>query len=199
MFKFKNANYITSAVNKYGWIDDNLVEIAFLGKSNVGKSSFLNMLTNQRQLAKISQIPGKTKMLNFFAINNNQFRIVDTPGYGFTKINNKHKIFFAKIIEEYLIKRKNLKFVCLLIDLRHPPTQYDYIMYKYLNYFKILTILIGTKLDKVKKNDIKKQEKNIKAKLNFVDDNYFIKTSNKYKIARNECWTLFAKLLNLNK
>ncbi len=198
MFKFKNANYLTSAVNKAGWINDDLFEIAFLGKSNVGKSSFLNMLTNQRQLAKVSQTPGKTRMLNFFSINNNQFRIVDAPGYGFARVNDNHKVAFAKIMEEYLTQRDNLKFVCLLVDLRHSPTQDDYEMYQYLKHFKILTIVIGTKLDKLKKNDIQKQEKIIKTKLNFTDSDYFIKTSGSKKIGRDECWTLFAKLLGFN-
>ncbi|WP_425380394.1 ribosome biogenesis GTP-binding protein YihA/YsxC [Spiroplasma endosymbiont of Stenodema calcarata] len=198
MFKFKNANYITSAVNKTGWINDDLFEIVFLGKSNVGKSSFLNMLTNQRQLAKVSQTPGKTRMLNFFSINNNQFRIVDAPGYGFAKLNNDYKTAFAKMMEEYLTQRSNLKFVCLLVDLRHSPTQDDCEMYQYLKHFKILTIIIGTKLDKLKKNDIQKQEKIIKTKLNFVDSDYFIKTSSSKKIGRDECWTLFAKLLRFN-
>ncbi len=199
MFKLKNASYVTSAVNKSGWINDDLSEIAFLGKSNVGKSSFLNMLTNQRQLAKVSQIPGKTRMLNFFAINNNKFRIVDAPGYGFAKVGNQYKMDFAKMMEEYLTKRKNLKFVCLLVDLRHPPTKDVYEMYQYLKHFNILTVLIGTKIDKVKKNDIQKHEKIIKAKLNFTDGNYFIKTSSRNKMARDECWALFAKLLNFNE
>lgn len=198
MFKFKNASYLTSAVNKAGWINDDLFEIAFLGKSNVGKSSFLNMLTNQRQLAKVSQTPGKTRMLNFFSINNNQFRIVDAPGYGFARVNDNHKVAFAKMMEEYLTQRDNLKFVCLLVDLRHSPTQDDYEMYQYLKHFKILTIVIGTKLDKLKKNDIQKQEKIIKTKLNFTDSDYFIKTSGSKNIGRDECWTLFAKLLGFN-
>ncbi|WP_374695848.1 ribosome biogenesis GTP-binding protein YihA/YsxC [Spiroplasma endosymbiont of Polydrusus formosus] len=199
MFKFKNANYITSAVNKAGWVNGDLLEIAFLGKSNVGKSSFLNMLTNHHQLAKVSQTPGKTRMLNFFAINNNQFYIVDAPGYGFSRLNDQHNAGFAKMMEEYLTQRNNLKFVCLLVDLRHPPTQDDYEMYQYLKHFNTLIVLIGTKLDKVKKNDIQKQEKIIKAKFNFADGDYFIKTSSRNKIARDECWTLFAKLLNFNE
>lgn len=198
MFKFKNASYITSAIDKSGWINDNLLEIILLGKSNVGKSSFLNMLVNQNQLAKVSKIPGKTYMLNFFSINNNQFRIVDTPGYGFTKINNNYNINFVKMMKEYFKKRINLKFACLLVNLHLIPSKYDYLMYQYLKYFNILTILIGTKLDKVKKNNIYKQEKIIKEKLNFTDNNYFIKLSNKNKIYYDKCWLLFSKLLNFD-
>ncbi|AHI58338.1 hypothetical protein P344_05080 [Spiroplasma mirum ATCC 29335] len=197
MFKVKTATYLTSAVDKKGWINDEVKEICFLGKSNVGKSSFINMLTNRRQLAKVSQTPGKTRMLNFFSINNNQFRIVDAPGYGFAKVNNQQKLVFSKMMEEYLLSRSNLVFVCLLVDLRHNPTSNDITMYEYLQHYQIPIVIIGTKLDKLKKNDIKKIEQKIKTMLNFNPADYFIKTSSEKKQGLEECWELFTKLLNL--
>ncbi|AHF61238.1 putative GTP binding protein [Spiroplasma mirum ATCC 29335] len=162
MFKVKTATYLTSAVDKKGWINDEVKEICFLGKSNVGKSSFINMLTNRRQLAKVSQTPGKTRMLNFFSINNNQFRIVDAPGYGFAKVNNQQKLVFSKMMEEYLLSRSNLVFVCLLVDLRHNPTSNDITMYEYLQHYQIPIVIIGTKLDKLKKMILKKLSKKLK-------------------------------------
>ncbi|WP_368486947.1 ribosome biogenesis GTP-binding protein YihA/YsxC [Spiroplasma sp. DGKH1] len=197
MFTVKTATYLTSAVDKKGWINDEVKEICFLGKSNVGKSSFINMLTNRRQLAKVSQTPGKTRMLNFFSINNNQFRIVDAPGYGFAKVNNQQKLAFSTMMEEYLSSRANLVFVCLLVDLRHNPTSDDITMYEYLQHYQIPTVIIGTKLDKLKKNDIKKNEQKIKTMLNFNPADYFIKTSSEKKQGLEECWDLFTKLLNL--
>lgn len=139
------------------------------------------MLTNRRQLAKVSQTPGKTRMLNFFSINNNQFRIVDAPGYGFAKVNNQQKLAFSKMMEEYLSSRSNLVFVCLLVDLRHNPTSDDITMYEYLKHYQIPIVIIGTKLDKLKKNDIKKIEQKIKTMLNFNPADYFIKTSSEKK------------------
>ncbi|AGM24898.1 ribosome biogenesis GTP-binding protein YihA/YsxC [Spiroplasma chrysopicola] len=197
MFKFKNAQYLTSAVNKAGWINDDLMEICVLGRSNVGKSSFLNMLTNNKQLAKVSQQPGKTKMLNFFSINNNTFRLVDAPGYGFARVSNDQKDAFGELMERYLTERNNLKFVCLLIDLRHLPTGDDLAMYEFLKYHHIKTVIIGTKLDKLKRNDINKNEKLIKETLGFNPTDDFIKTSSKDKIGREECWKIFANLLGL--
>ncbi|AHF58002.1 ribosome biogenesis GTP-binding protein YihA/YsxC [Spiroplasma eriocheiris] len=197
MFAVKTASYLTSAVDKKDWINDEVKEICFLGKSNVGKSSFINMLTNRRQLAKVSQTPGKTRMLNFFSINNNQFRIVDAPGYGFAKVNNQQKLAFSKMMEKYLASRSNLVFVCLLVDLRHNPTSDDITMYEYLQHYQIPTVIIGTKLDKLKKNDIKKNEQKIKTMLNFNPADYFIKTSSEKKQGLKECWELFTKLLNL--
>ncbi|AGM25926.1 GTP-binding protein YsxC [Spiroplasma syrphidicola EA-1] len=197
MFKFKNAKYLTSAVNKAGWIDDDLMEICVLGRSNVGKSSFLNMLTNNKQLAKVSQQPGKTKMLNFFSVNNNTFRLVDAPGYGFARVSNDQKDAFGQLMEDYLTARDNLKFVCLLIDLRHLPTSDDLAMYEFLKYHHLKTVIIGTKLDKLKRNDINKNEKLIKEALGFKTSDEFIKTSSKDKIGREECWKIFANLLGL--
>lgn len=195
MFKFKNAKYLTSAVAKTGWINDDIKEICFLGRSNVGKSSYINRLTNQNNLARVSSDPGKTRMLNFFNINNGEFRFVDAPGYGFARVNHQLKLGFAKLMEEYLSSRTNLQFVCLLVDLRHCPTNDDIEMYQYLKHFNIKTFVIATKLDKLKKNDIAKNEAMIKKTLAFEQEDYFIKVSNLNHVGIEESWQLFGELL----
>ncbi len=196
MFKFKNAFFLTSVVSKEQWLKDNKKEFCFIGKSNVGKSTFINFLTNNKKLAKISSTPGKTRMLNYFSINNDEFRLVDAPGYGFAKINNKEKIKFSNMMDEYLKNRKNLVFVALLLDLRRIPNNNDIEMFKFLKFYNIKTIIIGTKLDKLKKNDINKNIKIIKNKLEFNDNYHFILVSSLKKIGRDECWNLFYNLLN---
>ncbi len=194
MFKFKNIIFIKSAYSKKDWINDDIKEFCFIGKSNVGKSSFINYLTNNNKIAKVSQTPGKTKLLNFFAINNNNFRIVDTPGYGFSKNSNNEKISFAKMMEEYLTMRTNLLFVVLLLDLRRVPNDNDIEIFNFLKKNNIKIVIIGTKLDKIKKNEISKNIKIIKNKLNFSDDNFLTVSSFK-KIGRDDCWELFDRLL----
>ncbi len=195
MFKFKNATYITGAVSSKQWIIDDLPEFCIIGRSNVGKSTFINFLTNNKKLARISSTPGKTRLLHFFSVNNNDFRIVDAPGYGFAKINNKQKNMFASMMDEYLTKRNNLIFVALLMDLRRIPSNDDVDMYNFLKYNNKKVIIIGTKLDKLKSNDIRKNVNVIKQKLNFSNSDEFIKISSLKKIGRDECWELFANLL----
>ncbi len=196
--KFLNAKYIKGAVRKNDWIKDNIPEFCLLGRSNVGKSSFLNFLTNNYKLSKISSTPGKTKLLNFFSFNNDTFRVVDCPGYGYSKTNRNMKVEFHKIMDKYLLERENLKFVVLLLDLRHRPNSDDLVMYKFLKYYNLKTVIIATKLDKLKKNDIKKNIKNIKDDLKFDDQNdYLIPISNTKNINRDLCWEYFFKLLDL--
>lgn len=160
---------------------DDIPEICFIGRSNVGKSSFINAITNQKKLAKTSQTPGKTRLLNFFDINNGQYRIVDAPGYGYARVSDSQKMNFSNFMAEYLEKRSNLKAVGLLLDMRHKPTQDDKQMYEYLKYHNIKTIIIGTKLDKLKRNDIKKNEKLLKNEIGFIDTDYFVATSSSEK------------------
>lgn len=196
MLKIYKAKFIYSVVNKNNWIKDNIKEICLIGRSNVGKSSFINILTNNYKLSKTSKIFGKTKMLNFFSINNDLFRIIDTPGYSFTKINKKYKnTNIDEMLYEYLTIRKNLYLVCLLIDLRRFPNKDDIFIYKLLKYKKIKVLIIGTKLDKLKKNDINKQIKNIKFLLNLKKHDILIIISNKLKIGHDKCLKIFKKYI----
>ncbi|WP_434323967.1 ribosome biogenesis GTP-binding protein YihA/YsxC [Mycoplasma capricolum subsp. capricolum] len=191
----KQASFITSAANKSNWINDDVSEICLIGRSNVGKSSFINSLTNNNKLAKISNTPGKTRLLNFFEINKGEYRLVDAPGYGYAKVDDSIKIQFAKMMEEYFINRKNLKGVFLLLDLRHKPSNYDIMMYQFLKHYNIPVVIIGTKLDKLKKNEYIKNEKMIKEAINFYQEDDFIKISNLNKTNIIKCYELINKLL----
>ncbi|AHI53878.1 GTP-binding protein YsxC [Spiroplasma sabaudiense Ar-1343] len=195
--EIKQAVFIKSAAKKEGWISDDISEVCFVGRSNVGKSSFINALTNNNKLAKISSTPGKTRLLNFFSINNDQFRIVDAPGYGFAKVNINLKIQFAEMMEEYLTQRTNLKFICQLVDLRHSPSKDDIEMYQFFKHYNIKVFMVGTKLDKLKRNDIAKNEKIIKSDLQFDSADHFVKFSNKDRKNIREITNIMAELLGL--
>jgi GTP-binding protein len=148
MLIIKKAELVTSAVSREGYPDHDGNEYAFFGRSNVGKSSFINALVNRKNLAYTSQTPGKTQTLNFFNVND-QFMIVDVPGYGYSARSNDKTKLFGPMIEEYLSTRKNLKIAFLLVDLRRKPTEDDVTMYQYLRQFRFRTVIIATKADKI--------------------------------------------------
>lgn len=165
MERIKQAQFLTSAVKAEQWPQDNVPEFCFVGRSNVGKSTFLNIICNNSKLARVSQVPGKTQMLNFFTINNNICRFVDVPGYGFAKVSNQKKIDFATMMAEYFQSRKNLKAVFLLLDLRHPPSNDDITMLVYLQHYHLKIHLIAMKTDKVKNSQLVKNKKLILSTL----------------------------------
>lgn len=199
MLVIKNAQFLTSAVKEEQWPKDQVIEFCFVGRSNVGKSSFINTLTNQRNLARISQTPGKTQVLNFFSINNGEFRFVDVPGYGFAKVNRNKKEQFADMMEEYLATRKNLKAIFLLLDFRHQPTKDDILMLEYLQYMKHKIYLIATKVDKVSKNQYIKQKKLILTTLNLPISTEIILFSSFKKIGVNDVLEMFDKTIEKEK
>ena len=145
-----------SAVRKSQFPEDMKPEFLLVGRSNVGKSSFINTLINRKNFARTSANPGKTQTLNFYLIND-AFYLVDAPGYGYARVNKQLKEKFGLIMEDYLEGRENLKKVFMLIDFRHKPTEDDVMMYKYLKHYDIPVAIICTKLDKVKKNAHQKQ------------------------------------------
>lgn len=151
--KIIQAEYITSAVDQKGLIDDGKSQFAFVGRSNVGKSSLINCLVGQKRLAKTSSTPGLTKMVNYFLIND-QFYFVDLPGYGYAKTNHANKKTWARVIETYLIDNQNLRTVFVLLDLRHNPTQLDKEMINFLVFHSIPFKIIATKADKIAKSKI---------------------------------------------
>lgn len=162
--KIKNVNLevvcgITSKLP-----DMKLPEISILGRSNVGKSSFVNTLIN-RKYAKVSQSPGKTQTINYYNINE-EFYLVDLPGYGYAKVSKDIRLKWGKMIERYLLNSKQLKFMFLLIDIRHKPTEDDKMMYEWLRYNNIKTFIIATKLDKISRSSINKNISIIKKELN---------------------------------
>ena len=160
----KTSEFITSAVKRNQYPVDVRPEVAFVGRSNVGKSSIINALTNRRKLAKVSQTPGKTRLINFFLINDEMY-LVDLPGYGYAKVSKKEKESWGKTIETYLMEREQLKKVVLLIDSRHKPTADDILMHEWIKHFGYKVIVIATKSDKLSNNEIGKSKKLIKETL----------------------------------
>ncbi|MBV4419701.1 ribosome biogenesis GTP-binding protein YihA/YsxC [Clostridium tyrobutyricum] len=153
--EIKQAEFIISAVKKNQYPNDNFKEIAFVGRSNVGKSSLINTIVNRRKLVKVSSSPGKTRLVNFFMINN-EFYFVDLPGYGYAKVSKSEKDKWSKIIETYLVGRHQLKAIVLLVDSRHKPTNDDIIMYKWIEYYKYKILIVATKVDKISKSQLNK-------------------------------------------
>lgn len=150
----KSAVYKTSVVSEDKILYDGMPEFAFVGRSNVGKSSLINNLTNNKNLAKASSTPGKTKMINYFVINN-QFKFVDLPGYGFAKVGKSHLNIWSSLIDVYLKHSNDLQTVFVLLDIRHIPSEQDRQMIEYLDYNNLPFMVIATKADKIAKSKIK--------------------------------------------
>ena len=192
--KINNVEFITSAVRRSQYPTDNLPEFLLVGRSNVGKSSFLNTLINRKNLARISSIPGKTQTINFYLINNT-FYLVDVPGYGFARVSQKLKNKFGLMIEDYLKERNSLKMVYMLIDFRHRPTEDDLLMYNYLKYYNIPVTIIATKSDKVSKNNYEKNKKIIREYLNLSPEDSIIVFSSQTKQGKEEVHNQIESLL----
>lgn len=155
--KIHKAELVISAVDKSQYPKDDLPEIALAGRSNVGKSSFINKMIGRKNLVHTSSKPGKTRTLNFYRIND-RFYFVDVPGYGYAKVSKKEREKWGRMMEDYFETRKNLCAVVLIIDSRHLPTNDDLQMYEYATYLNIPLIIIATKVDKLSKN---KWDKNV--------------------------------------
>ena len=169
--------------------DNKFPEIAFAGKSNVGKSSLINGLLNRKSLARTSATPGKTQTINFYNINDELY-LVDLPGYGYAKVSEAEKVKWGKLIERYLHNSKQLKAVFLLIDIRHEPSANDRMMYDWIVDMGYNPIIIATKLDKIKRSQVQKQMKLIKTTLNLVPGTVIIPFSATTKQGRDEIWEL---------
>ena len=164
------------AVKKSQYPEPDLKEIAFAGRSNVGKSSLLNLLTGRKSLARVSGAPGKTRTINFYRIND-EFRIVDLPGYGYAKVSKSISQDWGLMMETYLEKRENLLKVVQLVDIRHAPSVQDVQMYEYLRHFGLDGIVVATKADKVSKNEMQKCLAVIKKTLSLSEDDILIPVS----------------------
>ena len=164
-----------------------LPEIAFAGKSNVGKSSLINALMNRKSFARTSASPGKTQTINFYNINEELY-LVDLPGYGYAKVSEQEKAKWGKLIEKYLHGSKQLKAVFLLIDIRHAPSANDKMMYEWIVAQGYHPIIIATKLDKIKRSQKDKQIKLIKQGLEVLPDTKVIPFSAETKQGRDEIW-----------
>lgn len=182
--QIENVSEPIIAVRRSQYPDDNKPEFLLVGRSNVGKSSFINTLIERKNFARTSSKPGKTQTLNFYKVND-AFYLVDVPGYGYASVSKDTQKKFGLMIEEYLKERPNLKHVFMLIDYRHKPTEDDCLMYEFLKYYNLDITIVATKYDKVSKNNRIKQDKIIKDTLKFEDDE-FITFSTVTKKGRTE-------------
>ena len=192
--KITNVEFVTSAVRRSQYPTDKKCEFLLVGRSNVGKSSFINTLVNRKNLARISAIPGKTQTLNFYLINE-EFYLVDVPGYGFAKVSKGLKNKFGLIIEDYLKERDNLKRVFMLIDFRHKPTNDDVMMYEYLKYYNIPVTIVATKSDKVSKNSYEKNKKIIMDTLKFAENDNLILFSTVNKVGKQDVYKVIEDII----
>ncbi len=175
--KITSSEFIISAMRISQYPTDNLPEFMLVGRSNVGKSSFINTITGNKKMARVSNTPGKTRNLNFYLLNNS-FYLVDVPGYGYASVSKKEQRKFGLMIEEYLENRPNLERTFMLVDLRHKPSDDDVLMYKYLKYFNLPVTVVATKADKVSKNKRQKAKSTIVKTLELVDTDNLILLSN---------------------
>ncbi|MEA1976058.1 MAG: ribosome biogenesis GTP-binding protein YihA/YsxC [Bacillota bacterium] len=196
--KIANSELVISAAWKKQWPDDKIPEFAFAGRSNVGKSTLINMLLNRIKLAYTSSRPGKTRIINFYSIDD-KIRLVDLPGYGFAKVSKTEKDKWGKMIEDYLSQRENLIEVILLVDLRHKPSDDDVMMYSWIKSMGFNGIVIGTKADKVKRSQMPKNLNLIRKTLNMPQDAFFLPMSSTKKRGKYEFWEMINKLLEVNE
>lgn len=171
----KNSEYAVSAVREDQYPKDNLPEIALAGRSNVGKSSLINTLLKRKNLARTSSQPGKTQTLNFYRVNDS-FYLVDVPGYGYARVSQKKRQEFGEMIQDYLETRANLRGLIILVDSRHEPTKDDIAMYNYAQYLDLPILVVCTKIDKLKKNQLNKVRSNLKKNLDLSYENVSVLT-----------------------
>ncbi|UUV98885.1 ribosome biogenesis GTP-binding protein YihA/YsxC [Vagococcus luciliae] len=182
-----HADIVISAVQPEQYPKTNLPEIALAGRSNVGKSSFINTLVNRKNLARTSGKPGKTQTLNFYIIEDS-LHFVDVPGYGYAKVSKTERAKWGKMIETYLTEREQLRAVVSLVDMRHAPSTEDIQMYEFLKYYDIPVIVVATKCDKIPRGKWNKHESMIKKKLNFDPSDDFIIFSSETKEGKDKAW-----------
>ncbi len=183
--KINNVELTISAVRQSQYPEDNKKEFLLVGRSNVGKSSFINALIERKDLARVSSKPGKTQTLNFYLVNND-FYFVDVPGYGYASVSKEIQQKFGVMIEDYISHRDNLERVYMLVDFRIKPTQDDLLMYNFLKYHNLPVTVVATKVDKVSRNDREKQVKIINDELNLQDNDKLVLFSVKTKLGKAE-------------
>lgn len=189
-----SVELVISAVRRSQYPTDEKPEFLLVGKSNVGKSSFINTIINRKNYARTSSKPGKTQTINFYLVND-QFYLVDAPGYGFANLERKKRKKFGLMMEDYLINRKNLKQVFMLIDFRHKPSGDDIMMYNFLKYYKIPVTIVATKADKVGITLHQKQRSLILNELDLVVGDDFVIFSNVTKTGRDEIYEKIERII----
>lgn len=203
----KNPRFEVSAVKESQYPQNGLPEVVLVGKSNVGKSSFINTMVNRKKLARTSSEPGKTRLINFYKVKGNyekngesttqeqDFYLVDLPGYGFSKMSKQQQVEVGNFIEEYLVKCTSISLVVFLIDIRHNPTENDKMMYDYIIHQNLPCIIIANKADKIAVTKVDSQVKNLQNILNPLKDLTFIPYSSERRIYTDNAWSEIKKYL----
>ncbi|WP_078579633.1 ribosome biogenesis GTP-binding protein YihA/YsxC [Salipaludibacillus agaradhaerens] len=192
--KITSAELIISAAKDHQFPGGPFPEVALSGRSNVGKSSFINTLLARKGLARTSQKPGKTQTLNFYFLND-RFHFVDVPGYGYAKVSKKEREAWGRVMESYFTHREQLKGVIQLVDARHKPTEDDIMMYDWLKYHELPVIIVATKVDKIPKGKWDKHVSNIKKELNLHDEDPVILFSSETAYGKDRAWKEITRLL----
>lgn len=192
--KIIKSELLITAAKKYQYPETIVPEIAFAGKSNVGKSTMINTLLNRKKLARTSGQPGKTQTINFYNIND-EFNFVDLPGYGYARVSREKRQKWGVMIEEYLNSREQLQEVILLIDIRHSPGEHDKLMYNWIKSFDFTGYVIATKADKISRGQRQKHIKEIKKVLGVENDELIIPFSATEKLNKDKIWNVFKNII----
>ena len=190
----KNPEFKISAVSPKQYPNDGLPQIVLVGKSNVGKSSFINTMVNRKKLARTSSEPGKTRQINFYSMDN-KFYFVDLPGYGYSKMSKEEQVRVGSFIEEYLSKCKNITLIIFLIDIRHSPTENDRLMYNYVINSNKPCIIIANKADKIAVTKVDAQVKALQEEINPLKDFTFLPFSAERHIYSEKVWEEIEKFI----
>ncbi|MEW9500587.1 ribosome biogenesis GTP-binding protein YihA/YsxC [Jeotgalibacillus marinus] len=193
--KITQSEIIISAVKSEQYPEGELPEFALAGRSNVGKSSFINKMINRKSLARISSKPGKTQTLNFYLLNEALY-FVDVPGYGYAKVSKSERAAWGKMIETYMTDRGPLKAVVLIVDLRHPPTKDDIMMYDFLKHFDIPCLVVATKADKIPKGKWQKHMSITRRAMQIEDGDGLIMFSSETGIGKDDAWAFITEKMN---
>ena len=188
----KNPSFEISAVRENQYPKNDLPEIVLVGKSNVGKSSFINTMINRKKLARTSSEPGKTRQLNFYNIDN-MFYFVDLPGYGYSKMSKQEQLKVGNFIEYYLKNRQEICLIIFLVDIRHDPTSNDFLMYDYVIRSGLPCMILANKADKIAKTKVDDYVKNIQKQLNPIGDITTLPFSSERKVYSDEVWKIIEK------
>ena len=194
---FQKAEFLLSAASPSAFVRDGRKQLAFAGRSNVGKSSVINCLTERKNLARVGASPGKTTQINYFALGEKAY-LVDLPGYGYAKVAQEIREKWGKLIERYLHGSKQLRAVFLLIDIRHEPSENDRRMYEWIVYNGYDPIIIATKLDKIKRSQTEKQLKILRTGLGVKPGTKMLPFSALTKQGRDEIWAVMDEILEEN-
>lgn len=190
----KNPYLVISAPNSKSWPEGNLPEIVMAGRSNVGKSSLINTITRRKNLAYVGNTPGKTRLLNFFNIDD-RFLLVDVPGYGYANASKKTLIQFGEMMEEYFGSREQKRGLLIIVDARHKPSEDDVTMMEYARYHGMKLAVIATKMDKLKRSEVKKNLDKIKTTLELTDEDYLIPFSSEKRQGIDRVWQVIDEML----